>query len=164
MSKAQSFRRNFIPFFSAGSLESPMALSPAQSYFQPTSTYFHQHCQWFFDPPPSRQLVLDISTLQKGGGWKTHADLHTNLLYIFNSKYGQKTTLLLFLSKLSIKNRSKNITAVIQFSVIHAPNKLGKKQPLKPTTPLFRPWGNRPCESLPSILLLLRGEGGFDKY
>ncbi len=57
----------FDCFLIIGSLESPMSLSPAQSYFQPTSTYFHQNCQWFFDPPPSRQLVLEISTMQKGG-------------------------------------------------------------------------------------------------
>ena len=49
-----------------GSLESPMALSPAQSYY-PSSTYFHQHCQWFFDPPPSTKVVLKISTMQEGG-------------------------------------------------------------------------------------------------
>ena len=50
----------------AGSLESPLAASPAQSY-HPSSTYFHQQCQWFFDPPPSRQLILKISTAQKMG-------------------------------------------------------------------------------------------------
>ncbi|XP_059096393.1 uncharacterized protein LOC131890919 [Tigriopus californicus] len=44
-----------------GSLESPLSHTNAQSYF-PSSTYFHQHCQWFFDPPPARQLVLEIST------------------------------------------------------------------------------------------------------
>ena len=49
-----------------GSLESPLAASPAQSY-HPSSTYFHQQCQWFFDPPPSRQLILKISTAQKMG-------------------------------------------------------------------------------------------------
>ena len=37
----------------------------AQTFYP--STYFHQSCQWFFDPPPSRQLVLEISTMQKGG-------------------------------------------------------------------------------------------------
>jgi hypothetical protein len=50
----------------SGSLESPLAASPAQSY-HPSSTYFHQQCQWFFDPPPSKQLILKISTAQKMG-------------------------------------------------------------------------------------------------
>lgn len=49
---------------SQGSLESPLAASPAQAY-HPSSTYFHQECQWFFDPPPARQLILKISTAQK---------------------------------------------------------------------------------------------------
>ena len=58
------------PFIS-GSLESPMAASPAQSY-HPSSTYFHQECQWFFDPPPSRQLILKISTAHKMSKYCTY--------------------------------------------------------------------------------------------
>jgi len=49
---------------SQGSLESPLAASPSQAY-HPSSTYFHQECQWFFDTPPARQLILKISTAQK---------------------------------------------------------------------------------------------------
>ena len=55
---------NIVLIHFAGSLESPLAASPAQAY-HPSSTYFHQECQWFFDPPPARQLILKISTAQK---------------------------------------------------------------------------------------------------
>ena len=51
-------------FIFTGSLESPLAASPSQAY-HPSSTYFHQECQWFFDTPPARQLILKISTAQK---------------------------------------------------------------------------------------------------
>ena len=54
------FCSNLIHF--AGSLESPLAASQA---YHPSSTYFHQECQWFFDPPPARQLILKISTAHK---------------------------------------------------------------------------------------------------
>ena len=50
-------------FHFAGSLESPLA--PSSEAYHPSSTYFHQECQWFFDPPPARQLILKISTAHK---------------------------------------------------------------------------------------------------
>ena len=48
-----------------GSLESPLAASSSTQAYHPSSTYFHHECQWFFDPPPARQLILKISTAQK---------------------------------------------------------------------------------------------------
>ena len=48
-----------------GSLESPLTASSSTQAYHPSSTYFHHECQWFFDPPPARQLILKISTAQK---------------------------------------------------------------------------------------------------
>ena len=62
------FILNFI--FLSGSLESPLSASPIQSYHQ-SSTYFYQNCQWFFDPPPARELLMKISTSQTMGMLKT---------------------------------------------------------------------------------------------
>ena len=56
---------NFFVLIS-GSLESPLSASPIQSYHQ-SSTYFYQNCQWFFDPPPARELQMKISTTQTMG-------------------------------------------------------------------------------------------------
>ena len=50
----------------SGSIESPLSASPIQSYHQ-SSTYFYQNCQWFFDPPPARELLMKISTTQTMG-------------------------------------------------------------------------------------------------
>ena len=52
--------------FISGSLESPLSASPIQSYHQ-SSTYFYQNCQWFFDPPPAKELLMKISTTQTMG-------------------------------------------------------------------------------------------------
>ena len=71
------FTLNFI--FLSGSLESPLSASPIQSYHQ-SSTYFYQNCQWFFDPPPARELLMKISTTQTMG--KLH---HQNFNELHNS-------------------------------------------------------------------------------
>ena len=49
----------------SGSLESPLSASSSTQAYHPSSTYFHHECQWFFDPPPAKQLILKISTAQK---------------------------------------------------------------------------------------------------
>ena len=50
----------------AGSISSPMSTYPLQSYHL-RSTYFHQHCQWFFDPPPAKKLSLKIASEHETG-------------------------------------------------------------------------------------------------
>ena len=63
-------------FHFAGSLESPMAASSSSEAYHPSSTYFHQECQWFFDPPPARQLILKISTAHKMSEYKSFVNLN----------------------------------------------------------------------------------------
>ena len=57
---------NFWILFHLGSLSSPMSTHPLQSYHL-RSTYFHQYCQWFFDPPPARKLSLKIASEHETG-------------------------------------------------------------------------------------------------
>lgn len=91
-----------------GSLESPLAASPAQSY-HPSSTYFHQQCQWFFDPPPSRQLILKISTAQK----MTDCLTWNATIAIWNTSYPDQIGTLIdrFCPEISAKEYILNTTA-----------------------------------------------------
>ena len=77
--------------FISGSLESPLSASPIQSYHQ-SSTYFYQNCQWFFDPPPAKELLMKISTTQTMGKFTVFILLSTT----FKTKISEMEIILLF--------------------------------------------------------------------
>eukprot|EP00093_Oithona_nana_P013342 13342.XXX_253715_241698_1 [CDS] Oithona nana genome sequencing. len=90
-----------------GSLESPLA--PSSEAYHPSSTYFHQECQWFFDPPPARQLILKISTAHKMSDCLTW----NATIAIWNPKLSDQIGTLIdrFCPEISAKEYILNITA-----------------------------------------------------
>ena len=75
----------------SGSLESPLSASSSTQAYHPSSTYFHHECQWFFDPPPAKQLILKISTAQKMSKYMQHRISRKISFFKSGSCFIQKT-------------------------------------------------------------------------